>query len=54
MFKSLFFTVLLLILVGAFGVMFNALMAFAVAVGAVVAFVVISGLNNPHMDDDET
>lgn len=52
--KNMIFVVLLLVLSGAFFIAFDALIALAVGVALIVAFVVMSGLNNPHMDDDET
>ena len=52
--RNMIFIALLLVLIGAVWIAFDALMALGVGVGAIVAFVVISGLNNPHMDDDET
>jgi len=52
--RNVIFVALLLVLIGAVWIVFDALMALGVGVGAIVAFVVISGLNNPHMDDDET
>ena len=51
--RNVIFVALLLGLIGAACIAFDALMALGLGVGAIVAFVVISGLNNPHMDDDE-
>ncbi|WP_341245579.1 hypothetical protein [Nereida ignava] len=52
--RNVIFVALLLVLIGTVWIVFDALTALGVGVGAIVAFVVISGLNNPHMDDDET
>jgi hypothetical protein len=53
MFRTVILLALLLGLICAAWIAFDALMALGVGVGAIVAFVAISGLNNPHMDDDE-
>ena len=51
--RNVILLALLLGLIAASWIAFDALMALGVGVGAIVAFVAISGLNNPHMDDDE-
>ena len=51
--NNVIFVALLIVLIGAVWIAFDTLMALGVGVGAIVAFVVMSGLNNPHMDDDD-